>query len=37
MKVCAWALAQFPAANSMYEADQLVEWDEVNIGVATAI
>jgi pyruvate dehydrogenase E2 component (dihydrolipoamide acetyltransferase) len=37
VKVCAWALTQFPAANSMFEADQLVEWDEVNIGVATAI
>ncbi len=37
VKACAWALTQFPAANSMFEADQLVEWDEVNIGVATAI
>ena len=37
VKACAWALAQFPAANSMFEADQLVEWAEVNIGVATAI
>jgi pyruvate dehydrogenase E2 component (dihydrolipoamide acetyltransferase) len=37
VKACAWALTQFPAANSMYETDQLVEWDEVNIGVATAI
>ena len=35
VKACAWALIQFPAANSMYEADQLVEWDEVNIGIAT--
>jgi pyruvate dehydrogenase E2 component (dihydrolipoamide acetyltransferase) len=37
VKACAWALTQFPVANSMYETDQLVEWDEVNIGVATAI
>lgn len=37
VKACAWALAQFPAANAMFEADQIVEWDEVNIGVATAI
>ena len=50
VKACAWALTQFPAANSMYETDQppalapersagasVVEWDEVNIGVATAI
>ena len=37
VKACAWALTQFPAANSMYETDQLVEWDEVNIGVATTI
>jgi pyruvate dehydrogenase E2 component (dihydrolipoyllysine-residue acetyltransferase) len=37
VKACAWALTQFPAANSMFEADQLIEWDEVNIGVATAI
>ena len=37
VKACAWALAQFPAANAMFEENQLVEWDEVNIGVATAI
>ena len=37
VKACAWALAQFPIANSMFEADQLVEWAEINIGVATAI
>jgi pyruvate dehydrogenase E2 component (dihydrolipoamide acetyltransferase) len=50
VKACAWALTQFPAANSMFEADQppalapersagasVVEWDEINIGVATAI
>jgi pyruvate dehydrogenase E2 component (dihydrolipoamide acetyltransferase) len=37
VRACAWALAQFPAANSMFEADQIVEWDEVNIGVAIAI
>ena len=40
VKACAWALSQFPAANSMFEADRswsLVEWDEVNVGVATAI
>ena len=37
VKACAWALAQFPTANSMFEADQLVEWAEINIGVATAI
>jgi pyruvate dehydrogenase E2 component (dihydrolipoamide acetyltransferase) len=37
VKACAWALTQFPAANSMFEADQLVEWAEVNIGVATAL
>ncbi len=37
VKACAWALAQFPAANAMFEADQLVEWEDVNIGVATAL
>ena len=37
VKACAWALAQFPAANTMFEADQLVEWEDINIGVATAL
>ena len=37
VKACAWALTKLPAANSMFEADQLVEWAEVNIGVATAL
>jgi pyruvate dehydrogenase E2 component (dihydrolipoamide acetyltransferase) len=37
IRACAWALAQHPEANSAFVDGQIVEWDEVNIGVATAI
>lgn len=37
VKVCAWALRQHPEVNASYRDDAVVEWDEVNVGVATAI
>jgi len=45
VKACAWALTQFPGANAMFQFDpaapatgpSIIEWDEVNVGVATAI
>jgi pyruvate dehydrogenase E2 component (dihydrolipoamide acetyltransferase) len=37
VKACAWALAQYPAANAMFDpAGQIVEWADVNVGVAVA-
>lgn len=37
VKACAWALCQHPDANSAFQDGQIAEWDEVNVGVATAI
>jgi len=37
VKACAWALRQHPEANASFRDDGIVEWDEVNVGVATAI
>ncbi len=37
VKVCAWALRQHPEVNASFRDDGIVEWDEVNIGVATAV
>ena len=37
MKVCAWALARNPAINAALEGENIVEWAEVNIGVAVAV
>jgi pyruvate dehydrogenase E2 component (dihydrolipoamide acetyltransferase) len=37
IRACAWALVQHPEANSAFVDGQIVEWDAVNIGVATAI
>lgn len=37
IRACAWALAQHPEANSAFVDGQIAEWDEVNVGVATAI
>ena len=36
-RACAWALRQHPEANASFRDDGIVEWDEVNVGVATAI
>jgi len=37
IKACAWALARHPEANSAFVDGQIAEWNEVNVGVATAI
>jgi pyruvate dehydrogenase E2 component (dihydrolipoamide acetyltransferase) len=37
IRCCAWALVQHPEANSAFQEGQVAEWDEVNVGVATAI
>jgi pyruvate dehydrogenase E2 component (dihydrolipoamide acetyltransferase) len=37
IKACACALVQHPGANAAFQDDQVAEWDEVNIGVATAM
>lgn len=37
IKACAWTLARHPEANSAFVDGQIAEWDEVNVGVATAI
>jgi pyruvate dehydrogenase E2 component (dihydrolipoamide acetyltransferase) len=37
IRACAWALTQHPEANSAFVDGQIAEWDEVNVGVATAI
>jgi pyruvate dehydrogenase E2 component (dihydrolipoamide acetyltransferase) len=37
VKACAWALRQHPEANASFQGDAITEWDEVNVGVATAI
>jgi pyruvate dehydrogenase E2 component (dihydrolipoamide acetyltransferase) len=42
VKACAWTLRQHPEANASFQGDSgagaaIAEWDEVNVGVATAI
>lgn len=37
VKVCAWALLRHPALNAGLENDVIVEWSDVNIGVAVAM
>lgn len=37
VKVCAWALQRNPALNAGFENDAVVEWGDVNIGVAVAL
>lgn len=37
VKVCAWALARHPALNAGYENEAIVEWRDINIGVAVAM
>jgi pyruvate dehydrogenase E2 component (dihydrolipoamide acetyltransferase) len=36
VKACAWTLLRHPGANASFAGDHIVEWDEVNIGIATA-
>jgi pyruvate dehydrogenase E2 component (dihydrolipoamide acetyltransferase) len=37
VKACAWALARHPRLNASFEEDALVEWADINIGVAVAV
>jgi len=37
VKACAWALQRHPALNAALEGEEIVEWAEVNIGVAVAV
>lgn len=37
VKVCAWALQRNPALNAGFENNAVVEWGDVNIGVAVAL
>ncbi len=37
VKLCAWALARNPAINSAYLNDSIVEYSDINIGVAVAL
>jgi pyruvate dehydrogenase E2 component (dihydrolipoamide acetyltransferase) len=36
VKACAWTLQRRPEANASFEGDHIVEWNEINVGVATA-
>lgn len=37
VKACAWALRRHPALNASLEGEEILEWEEVNIGVAVAV
>ncbi|MEW5957154.1 MAG: 2-oxo acid dehydrogenase subunit E2 [Chloroflexota bacterium] len=37
VKACAWALARHPAVNASFQPDGIVEWADINIGVAAAV
>lgn len=37
VKACAWALLRHPAVNASIQAENIVEWAEVNVGVAVAV
>jgi pyruvate dehydrogenase E2 component (dihydrolipoamide acetyltransferase) len=37
VKACAWTLARHPAVNASFNQDNIVEWAEINIGVAAAV
>jgi pyruvate dehydrogenase E2 component (dihydrolipoamide acetyltransferase) len=37
VKACAWALRRHPALNAGFEDDAIVEWADINIGVAVAM
>lgn len=37
VKVCAWALQQHPALNAGFENETILEWSDINIGVAVAL
>ncbi len=37
VKACAWALVRHPSLNASFDQDALVEWADVNIGVAVGV
>ena len=37
VKACAWALARHPALNASFRENAIVEWAEINVGVAVAL
>lgn len=37
IRACAWALRQHPALNATLEGEEILEWEDVNIGVAVAV
>jgi pyruvate dehydrogenase E2 component (dihydrolipoamide acetyltransferase) len=37
VKACAWALGRHPALNAGFEDEAIVEWGDINIGVAVAM
>ena len=37
VKACAWALQRHPQVNASFEENALLEWADINIGVATAV
>ncbi|MFZ8845068.1 dihydrolipoamide acetyltransferase family protein [Thermoflexus sp.] len=37
VKACAWALRRHPALNATLEGEEILEWEDVNIGVAVAV
>lgn len=37
VKACAWALRRHPGINAAFDNDHILEWSDVNIGVAAAV
>ena len=37
VKACAWVLTRHPRLNASYQPDELIEWADVNVGVAMAV
>ena len=37
VKACAWALLRRPEVNASFAGDSIIEWGEINIGVAAAV
>ncbi|HXF70841.1 MAG TPA: 2-oxo acid dehydrogenase subunit E2 [Thermoflexus sp.] len=37
IRACAWALRRHPALNATLEGEEILEWEDVNIGVAVAV
>ncbi len=37
VKACAWALSRHPAINASLDGERIVEWAEINVGVAVAV